>query len=117
MVLALLWSGTVLFYSLQPSAELPGIFRSLKDFVLHFGAYLGISFSFMGYSRSEAGPWKVFLLSFVFGLAVEFLQPIVAQGRMFSWTDVLSNTVGIAVGMLLALRIRNRIFNPKHDAA
>jgi len=57
----------------------------------------------------------VFLLSFMYGLTVEFLQPIVAVGRMFSWSDVLANTVGIAVGMLLARFLRKRIFNPKHD--
>jgi glycopeptide antibiotics resistance protein len=57
----------------------------------------------------------VFLLSFMYGLAVEILQPIVAEGRMFSWVDVVANTIGIAVGMLLARFLRKRIFNPKHD--
>lgn len=115
LMLALVWASIVLFYSLQPSVELPGIFRMLRDVVLHFGAYAGIAFPLMLYSRSEMGPVKVFLLSFGYGLSVEYLQPIVAEGRMFSWTDVLANTVGIAVGMLLARLLRKRIFNPKHD--
>jgi VanZ family protein len=115
LVLALVWAGIVLYYSLQPSVELPGIFRMLRDVVLHFGAYAGIAFPLMLYSRSQAGPWKVFLLSFMYGLAVEILQPIVAEGRMFSWVDVVANTTGIAVGMLLARFLRKRIFNPKHD--
>lgn len=114
-MLALLWAGIVLFYSLQPSVELPGIFRMLRDVVLHFAAYAGIAFPLMLYSRSQVGPLKVFLLSFLYGLAVEFLQPIVAEGRMFSWSDVGANTAGIAVGMLLARFLRKRIFNPKHD--
>jgi VanZ family protein len=115
LMLALIWAGIVLFYSLQPSVKLPGIFHMLRDVVLHFGAYAGIAFPLMLYSRSQAGPWKVFLLSFMYGLAVEFLQPIVAEGRMFSWSDVGANTAGIAVGMLLARFLRKRIFNPKHD--
>jgi len=51
----------------------------------------------------------------MYGLAIEILQPIVAEGRMFSWVDVVANTIGIAVGMLLARFLRKRIFNPKHD--
>ncbi|MFM6997833.1 MAG: VanZ family protein [Bacteroidota bacterium] len=116
LVLALLWAGIVLFYSLQPSVELPGIFRLVKDLVLHFGAYSGVSFLLMGYSRSTAGPIKVSVLSFGYGLAVEILQPIVAEGRMFSWLDVLANSVGIGCGIVLALIIRRRIFNPKHKS-
>jgi VanZ family protein len=116
LVLALLWAGIVLFYSLQPSVELPGIFRLVKDLVLHFGAYSGVSFLLMGYSRSTAGPIKVSVLSFGYGLAVEILQPLVAEGRMFSWLDVLANSVGIGCGIVLALIIRRRIFNPKHKS-
>jgi VanZ family protein len=111
--LALLWAGIVFFYSLQPSAELPRMFLYVRDLVLHFGAYLGISFPLMLYSRSAAGPWKVSLLSFGFGLAIEFLQPIVAEGRIFSWTDVAANSLGITSGTLLALFLRRRIFIPK----
>lgn len=114
-MLALIWAGIVLFYSLQPSQELPGIFRLVQDLVLHFGAYAGIAFPLQLYSRSSAGPFKVFALSFTYGLAVEVLQPIVAEGRVFSWSDVAANTAGIAVGMLLARLIRKRIFNPKLD--
>jgi len=116
LVLALLWAGIVLFYSLQPSVELPGIFRLVQDLVLHFGAYSGVSFLLMGYSRSNAGPLKVSVLSFGYGLAVEILQPLVAEGRVFSWLDVLANSLGIACGIVLALIIRRRIFNPKHKA-
>ena len=111
--LALIWAGIVFFYSLQPSAELPQMFLYVRDLVLHFGAYLGISFLLMLYSRSAAGPWKVALLSFGFGLAVEILQPIAAEGRIFSWTDVAANSLGIASGTLLALFLRRRIFIPK----
>jgi glycopeptide antibiotics resistance protein len=70
----------------------------------------------MGYSRSNAGPLKVSVLSFGYGLAVEILQPLVAEGRVFSWLDVLANSLGIACGIVLALIIRRRIFNPKHKA-
>ncbi|MFZ9731832.1 MAG: VanZ family protein [Schleiferiaceae bacterium] len=115
LMLALIWAGIVLFYSLQPSQKLPGIFRMVQDLVLHFGAYAGIAVPLQLYSRSSAGPFKVFALSFSYGLAVEVLQPIVAEGRVFSWSDVAANTAGIAVGMLLARLIRKRIFNPKLD--
>lgn len=111
--LALLWAGIVFFYSLQPSAELPRMFLFFRDLFLHFGAYLGISFLLMLYSRSAAGPWKVSLLSFGFGLAIEILQPIVAEGRIFSWADVAANSLGIGLGTLLALFLRRRIFIPK----
>jgi len=89
------------------------MFLNVWDLGLHFGAYLGFSFPLMLYSRSAAGPWKVSLLSFGFGLALEILQPIAAEGRIFSWTDVAANSLGIASGTLLALFLRRRIFIPK----
>jgi glycopeptide antibiotics resistance protein len=51
-------------------------------------------------------------VSFVLGVGLEILQPIVAVGRTFSLADMFANTVGLIFGMFLALRIGKRIFKP-----
>lgn len=51
--------------------------------------------------------WVVGLL-FVLGLSVELGQWAMAQGREGSWADLLANTVGLIIGLLL-YRIWSRL--------
>ena len=107
-----LWCSVVIYFSLLAPSELPELFRSIKDLFLHFVAYGVAAFLLTMGSRSTRGPWKPALVSFVLGVGLEILQPIVAVGRTFSLADMFANTVGLIFGMFLALRIGKRIFNP-----
>jgi len=107
-----LWCSVVVYFSLLAPAELPELFRSIKDLFLHFVAYGVAAFLLTMGSRSPRGPWKPAVVSFVLGVGLEILQPIVALGRTFSYLDMVANTVGLIFGMLLALRFGKRIFNP-----
>ena len=107
-----LWCAVVTYFSLLAPSQLPDIFLNIKDLFLHFGAYSVAAFLLTMGSRSPRGPWKPALVSFALGVGLEILQPIVAVGRTFSYADMAANTVGLIFGMLLALRIGKRIFNP-----
>ena len=107
-----LWCSVVVYFSLLSPAKLPELFRSIKDLFLHFIAYGVAAFLLTMGSRSPRGPWKPAVVSFVLGVGLEILQPIVALGRTFSYLDMVANTVGLIFGMLLALRFGKRIFNP-----
>jgi VanZ family protein len=109
-----LWCAVVIYFSLLSPDRLPELFVSIKDLILHFVAYGVAAFLLTMGSRSPRGPWKPALVSFVLGVGLEFLQPVVAVGRQFSYSDMGANTAGLIFGMLLALRIGKRIFNPKN---
>ncbi|MFM1883892.1 MAG: VanZ like family [Bacteroidota bacterium] len=106
------WCLVVIYFSLLAPDRLPELFVSIKDLILHFVAYSVAAFLLTMGSRSPRGPWKPAAVSFVLGVGLEILQPIVAVGRHFSFADMVANTVGLIFGMLLALRIGKRIFIP-----
>lgn len=107
-----LWCLVVIYFSLLAPSRLPDLFLNTKDLILHFVAYAVAAFLLTMGSRSPKGPWKPAVLSFGLGVGLEILQPILAVGRHFSYSDMLANTVGLIFGMLLALRLGKRIFNP-----
>jgi len=105
-----LWSAVVIFFSLIASKNLPSIFYSLEDFILHFTAYFFSAFLFAMGSRSSFGPWKPALLCFLIGFTVEIIQPTLLNGRSFSFQDVISNSIGLIFGIILARFLGKRIF-------
>ena len=109
---AALWAAVVSFFSLQRSEDLPRVFLSVTDLVLHAGAYTGLAFALaIGRAQSNVWSWRRLFAAFAVGTALEVLQPLIA-GRFFDWMDVLANAAGIFLGTVLASFLTRRIFNP-----
>jgi VanZ family protein len=109
---AALWAAVVSFFSLQTREDLPQIFLSVTDLVLHAGAYTGLAFALaIGRAQSNVWSWRRLFAAFAVGTALEVLQPLIA-GRFFDWMDVLANAAGIFLGTVLASFLTRRIFNP-----
>jgi glycopeptide antibiotics resistance protein len=109
---AALWAAVVSFFSLQPSEDLPRVFLSVTDLVLHAGAYAGLSFALaIGRAESNVWSWRRMIAAFAVGTSLEVLQPLVS-GRFFDFRDVVSNASGIFLGTVLASFLTRRIFNP-----
>jgi VanZ family protein len=73
----------------------------VSDKFLHTGTYATLSFWFAGiYPRSRYAHIAVGL--FCLGLAAEFAQGWMRAGRMQDFNDVIANTLGIAIGLLVA---------------
>ena len=107
-----LWCLVVIYFSLLTPSQLPDLFVTLQDAVLHFVAYSVAAFLLTMGSRSPRGTWKPALVSFTIGVGLEYAQPIFAVGRHFSYSDMVANTFGLIFGMFLALRFGKRIFIP-----
>tara|TARA_B110000459_G_scaffold199858_1_gene247249 strand:+ start:315 stop:677 length:363 start_codon:yes stop_codon:yes gene_type:complete len=105
-----LWSLIIIYFSLIPTSSLPDFLFSIKDFVLHFVAYLVASLLFSMGSRSTFGPWKPALLCLLIGCGIELVQPMMLNGRSFSYYDIISNTLGLIFGIILARLLGKRIF-------
>jgi VanZ family protein len=98
----------VVWGSLTPTSALPGV--TLWDKFEHAGAYLVLSV--LG---AAAFPFRFRRLAaglFLGGVGVEVAQSLMGLGRQGDPVDALANTVGIALGLGLALAAR-RIFNPR----
>lgn len=75
---------------------------SVNDKVMHAGTYATLSLWFAGiYPRSRY--LLIALGLFALGISMEFLQGIMHEGRMKDIHDVMANTLGIGIGLGIAL--------------
>jgi hypothetical protein len=104
----LLWLATsalllamVIWGSLQTSVDIPtpGGF----DKVEHLGTYAFLSVWFTGmFARGRY--WLIAVALLALGLAMEIAQYLMAAGRQADAYDMAANTLGVAAGLLLAVR-------------
>lgn len=92
-------AGAVLA-SLLPTANLPT--TGVNDKLEHSFAYALLTVWFAGiYPRSRYVLIAIGL--FLLGLAIEWAQGAMALGRHSDFRDLIANTIGIGVGLTLAL--------------
>lgn len=113
----LLWAGLLVFAGI--SELLPGdsapimAVSALNDKVVHFSVYAVIAFvPAFGLRLSTAV--ACVLTTEVVGIALEFAQ-LFARGRSCDPYDMLANTAGVLVGVILALIGRSLAFRAQHD--
>lgn len=100
---AICWGILICYFSLMPGPDLPSLLVSIKDFILHFGIYLGLGLLlWLGANQFTTQPVPyttvalLFFTAFFMGLAIEFIQENYIEGRLFEWSDVMFNSMGIA---------------------
>jgi len=72
-----------------------------NDKVTHAMAYTGLVLWFAGlYPRKRY--FLIALALFLLGAAIEFLQGSMSYGRFGDFADLIANTTGVAMGLLLA---------------
>jgi glycopeptide antibiotics resistance protein len=97
----------------MPSEDVPDIalFEGFDKFV-HVCLYLGFAWLLCWSLRVERKPflyYLILLLSFMWGLLMEIFQFLMHFGRAFEWFDILSNTSGALIGILIyRLMIRTK---------
>jgi VanZ family protein len=95
LVVAVIWG------SLQTGVDLP--LPSGADKAEHFGVYLFLAVWFTGlYPRSRYIVVAACLVGL--GLAMEIGQYLMATGRTADPRDVVANTLGVGLGLLIAWR-------------
>ena len=91
---------SVVVASLVPSYSLPPV--GVSDKFEHSMAYAAMTLWFTGiYGRSRYVHIGVAL--FLLGIAIEYAQGAMDLGRQRDYHDVIANSGGIAVGMIVAL--------------
>jgi len=99
----------VVYLSLSsPAGKEPWtLFFVRGDLVLHFICYLGMTLLyFAAYFTYQYPLKKAFISSLLLGLLMEFLQLIPVFERFFDLLDLLANSLGAGVGVLLSYRLK-----------
>ncbi|GAB4299755.1 MAG: hypothetical protein Fur0034_11730 [Desulfuromonadia bacterium] len=105
----LLWLATIWYLSLVSNLPLPETSFVGFDKLEHAGAYALLAFlAVLAFEPVLAG-WRSVVLVIVIlsvnGAILECLQKVMCQGRSFEVADMAANTVGTAVGAVVARRV------------
>jgi VanZ family protein len=97
--------GVIAWLSLEPTTALPSV--SLSDKIEHLIAYFGLAV--IGLYAFPGAPRRLAVGLFLGGVGIEILQSVMGLGRQGDPRDAVANTLGIALGFLAALAIRELI--------
>lgn len=105
---ALLWSIAIFILLIIPGRELPkGPEIPSLDKIIHaflFGMLVWLWCIYLRRStKYRASSWKfflIFLLSCLFGIAMEYVQKYFVLNRAFELGDIIADIIGSAIGLL-----------------
>ena len=84
---------------LMPSTEMPHEFE-LNDKLSHVIGHGSLALYFSGLVPRR-GWWKIFVFLLLFGISIEFAQYYMRAGRDGDPRDVIANSLGAVLGLLL----------------
>ena len=91
--------------------------------MLHSGAYFVMTFLWLFYFLIKKpdnydfkkGFVKISALIIVFGMLIEVLQGVFTSYREPDWADVLANTIGVVLALVIFIVFLNYMKNVKHQ--
>ncbi len=109
--IALGWTIFISIMSLMPSSDIDSFkiihFRGL-DKIIHFVCYLVLSFLWMGAFKNRYGSIKyIIFFTLTFGGLMEILQFYLLLGRSLEVGDMIANTLGVFLGIILFNKLIN----------
>lgn len=99
--------AVTLYFSLKPGGP-PGRFPYADKFY-HAGAFFLIAIWFAGLLQRRTYLWLALALV-MFGIGIEIAQYVMPYGRTAEAGDVIADVVGMTVGLLLAVMLRDSLF-------
>lgn len=111
MAIALIWVG-----SLWPADELRQLsLPHLNDKLGHFIGYLTVALLLaLGWRQTPV--WLLWLVATVSGGLAELAQGMLTTSRSMEWLDLLANSVGALVGVLLGIGLSRMATSPASDS-
>jgi hypothetical protein len=105
-LLAFLWTGLIATSCLLPAS----VFREFTfdallglDKLIHFTLYIGLILLWTLSSEhlSNKNVYLLLVIAICYGILIEVLQASMALGRSYQWDDIIANTIGCILGVLL----------------
>jgi VanZ family protein len=107
--MALIWTALIYIACLIPGSDIPEVNVPLIDKWVHFALFSGFAFLWLC-SLSSTNTKKgifVFIAAALVGLSVELLQESgITSGRYFEWNDVLADSIGGILGVVVFFLLR-----------
>jgi VanZ family protein len=105
MVISLNYLGIIIILSLMPAEDVPQIalFEGV-DKLVHLSMYLGFTWLLCWSLHSGNKTfinYIVIILTICWGILMEVFQLIMHFGRAFEWLDILANSIGAIIGVII----------------
>lgn len=94
-ILFILWIIITITALLIPTGKPPRLIQRGLDKTIHTGM-----FTIMGILGQTAFPWGSLLITIPLATGIEYIQRILPTGREYNIVDLLSNLIGIGLGLI-----------------
>ena len=119
LLVALFWTGIVSYFCLVSSNEIPSVDIPGLDKCVHIVFHFALTFFWFLFFSKQLQIEAIFkplmysvLLSFAFGIAIEIAQALFTTTRSADVLDVLANTTGEMIAVLIiSIGNRHNVFN------
>ena len=113
ITLSLIYLGGIAFLSLLPPNDLPDIplFHG-ADKIIHACMYLGLSWLACWSMHAEIKHkwyYLIILFSIGWGVMMEIFQFLMHLGRSFEFNDMIGNSIGTLIGVLIYILMAQQI--------
>ena len=102
-MLTVLWAFFILVLCVIPGKDLPNSNIWQIDKVVHFALYLILAYLLFASAANRLHKTQLILLaiSMIYGFIIECIQDFFLLDRFFDWNDVLANSVGAFIGVVV----------------
>ena len=113
LIAAIVYTIILTFVSLIKPEDIPDIEVSYGDKIFHFLAYCILTFLWFGAFKFHFNLIKrkplvyAAIVSVVFGIIIEVLQETLTESRTLDVYDVLANTFGVIIAVLVLVLKKN----------
>lgn len=108
-ILTFIWAGIILVLSITPGNYIPPVEFKLiaPDTLAHFVFYFVLVYLHLQWKKSSTNISKLIILSIsiIYGFSIEIIQGTLILGRFFDVFDVLTNTIGSILGLIIYIFI------------
>jgi VanZ family protein len=108
--IALSWTGVIAYLCLTPSSNLPAVSVPYVDKLVHVSFHFAFTLFWFLFFKKQLGSKRVikplvlvFIFSVFFGIGIEILQGSYTTTRRGDVIDVLANTTGAMIAVLVIL--------------
>ena len=105
ITLSLIYLSGIAFLSLLPPNDLPDIpLFPGADKIIHTCMYLGLAWLScwaMHAEKKRVWYYLIILLSISWGIMMEIFQFLMHMGRAFEFNDIIGNSIGTLIGVLI----------------
>lgn len=107
-LLAILWTLVVTYLSLATFDDISSDIKvPFKDKLVHFTFYMMFVILWSLFFRESKYNYKILFAAIGYGIAMEICQKLFTTTRTADILDVLANTTGAIVGLLIITKIFN----------